>query len=447
MLKYFIYKTKRGSVKMLNFFSRFSRGREIVLLLFLFLAASVGLSARTLTIVLYRPGMLASFQELAHAFTKAHPDIRIRTKVTHGYHGSRLIQEAAYGNLPDIIQAPAYRPDFELAINGYAADLNRLRTVHKVNPDILSGVTFQGGIIALPTAISTLGVFYNRSIFQRLNLSVPRTFKELQNVTKVLRDNGITPFASLLKDNQSLGEFLEFLHSAMLSTAGWGGATGAEAVVQFATAMDNGETNWGSAVDEKKLFHILKWYAQQMSPLAVHNGLNQEVAEFASGQAAMVFQQQDFVLTAQKAEKALGTSFSIGAFPFPWSNNPNDNKFASTAESSFVISTQSSAGQQRAAREFLNFLASPEAIHVWTDHYKLLPAFHNVPTGNLPQAFQDIVVSEDRLGSDPWEFVLCPGDTWRYAMQDGARRYLDGQKSAEEVSHEIDWSWKDHYHP
>ncbi|WP_252891736.1 ABC transporter substrate-binding protein [Thermoclostridium stercorarium] len=60
---------------------------------------------------------------------------------------------------------------------------------------IFDALTFDGKIYAAPTTQTVVCLFYNKEIFDRLNLKVPETYSELKEVIRVLNENGIIPFA------------------------------------------------------------------------------------------------------------------------------------------------------------------------------------------------------------------------------------------------------------
>src|SRR5262249_11795703 len=147
------------------------------------------------------------------------------------------------------------------------------------------------------------------------------------------------------------------------------------AVGKFADSMNAGTGDWGKAVDLKKMFQIMDWYKANLSPDSVNNSWNEEVAEFATGKAAMVVQGQWFINPVIDAQKTAKTDFVIGFTPFAWSNKAADNKFFASADSTFALSAQSSKEKQAAAKKFLAWMASDAAVQVWTANYKLVPTF------------------------------------------------------------------------
>lgn len=52
-----------------------------------------------------------------------------------------------------------------------------------------------GPIWAVPFDVTTIGVYYNKDIFKKYNLSVPKTWDEFEKVLATLKQNGVAPFA------------------------------------------------------------------------------------------------------------------------------------------------------------------------------------------------------------------------------------------------------------
>ncbi|MBW5445735.1 extracellular solute-binding protein [Cohnella sp. CFH 77786] len=70
----------------------------------------------------------------------------------------------------------------------------------------------QGGkIYAVPTSFAAVPLFYNKDIFAKYNLQPPQTYDDLKNVVKVLKDNGVTPFAFGSKDAWTSALFSEMI--------------------------------------------------------------------------------------------------------------------------------------------------------------------------------------------------------------------------------------------
>lgn len=55
---------------------------------------------------------------------------------------------------------------------------------------------FDGGLYAFPVRNVVMGVFYNKPLFEKLNLEVPSTYDEFIQVCEILQENGSVPIAN-----------------------------------------------------------------------------------------------------------------------------------------------------------------------------------------------------------------------------------------------------------
>ncbi len=413
--------------------------KKVGLALFLTSLLVSPLTSETLTIEISQKPLQAAFPELVRAFEATHPGVKLKPIFTPRFEASRLMREAAYGNLPDLFQAPAWAADFELALNGYCANLDSLAKQMHVNPSFLPGVTFQGQVIALPTNVGAIGLVVNKALFARMDLPIPTTFKQLQQDAQILQANGITPFVG---GPQALEQLTMLLHSSQLGVRGYQDSRGPEAVKRFAADMNWAHADWGRVVDLKQLLALVKWFqAHSLPPTSA------AVATFTSEQVGMLFGNQDDVSAILDQQKVQGKFFGVAFIPFPWSQDPAQNRFFSSAENTFVVSTQASARHQRDAKAFLKFLASPHALEIWTHQCRLLPALRDVSLSGLPQGFSDIVQSEEQKGAWPWEMAMCPEQTWQDTLPRALREVLKGELSDEGLAERLNRSWHANYRP
>ncbi|MDQ7849263.1 MAG: extracellular solute-binding protein, partial [Armatimonadota bacterium] len=96
-----------------------------------------------------------------------------------------------------------------------------------------------GKIYGVPFATQTLVIFYNKKIFARYNLSIPKSWDEFLAVMKTLKDHGVLPLANGGKD----GWTLEVL-SGVVAPNFYGGTAFYEAVIRgHTTFRDPAYTN------------------------------------------------------------------------------------------------------------------------------------------------------------------------------------------------------------
>jgi raffinose/stachyose/melibiose transport system substrate-binding protein len=63
-----------------------------------------------------------------------------------------------------------------------------------------------GPLYGVPYEVVTIGVYYNKDIFEQYNLEVPETWEEFEQVLATLKENGVTPF-SVAGTTSALGHY------------------------------------------------------------------------------------------------------------------------------------------------------------------------------------------------------------------------------------------------
>jgi raffinose/stachyose/melibiose transport system substrate-binding protein len=390
-----------------------------------------------LTMSFYKQEITQSLPKLLDAFHAANPGITIVTEIHPNDGGATQAAAAAAGKLPDIMQQPAYSGVIESAKNGYILDLSKQPIIAKVIDGSKQAVTYNGKIYAVPMDFAGIGIIYNKGIFAKYGLTPPTTFLELQKVAVTLKKNKITPFSGLLKENWSIGHFIEMLHSSML-----GAKVGNDGILKFVDGMNKGETSWDKGVDYAGIFKIIDWYKANMAANATEMSWDQQQAAYIKGEAAMMVQGL-WALPNAKDNPNLKSGF----IPFPWSNNAAENRFFADVDSTFTVSAQSKPDKQAAAFKFINWLSNPEAIKIWTTDIQLASTIKGADASGMPAPFQDLMTSVNKNGCYPWVFYMMPTSTWEQAVKNGALGYVLGKSKPADIVAEINESWKTNSKP
>ncbi len=411
--------------------------RKFIVLLVLTTLVLGAVFAQELKMSYYKPEITASLPKLLEAFAKANPGITINTAIYPNDGGATLAAAAASGNLPDIMQQPAYSAVIENAKNGYILDLSKQPVMAKVIDGAKPSITYNGKLYAVPMDFAGIGIIYNKDIFAKYGLKAPTTYLELQKVADTLKKNNVTPFSGLLKANWSIGHFMAMIHSSML-----GSKVKNAGIFKFVADMQSGKTTWDKGVDTAAMFKIMDWYKSAMAPNASEMDWNEQQAAYIKGEAAMMVQGL-WALPNAKDNPKLNSGF----IPFLWSNKAADNRFFADVDSTFTVSAQSKPEKQAAALKFINWLSSPEAVKIWTGDIQLTSTFKGADVSTMPTPFQDLMLSVNKLGSYPWVFSMMPTPTWEQAVKNGAHGYILGTAKPADIIAEVNKSWVTNYKP
>ena len=158
-----------------------------------------------------------TFERAVERFNKANPNIKVNiTVMANDAYKQRLAVAMASGQTPDLFLSWSGGPMYEYANNNQIIDLSPYMNENNYKNRLLDAAvaqgTYNGKIYGFPlTNVSVCSVFYNKEIFQRLNLQVPATIQELETVCDTLIANGITPFSLANKTQWTGSMYFMFL--------------------------------------------------------------------------------------------------------------------------------------------------------------------------------------------------------------------------------------------
>ena len=131
--------------------------------------------------------------ELFDLFYQEYPNIKVNYQQVPAGNYSQIITTRLATNDIDVagIRPENYK---EFAESGYLLDLSEFPWMDNYYDWALKGVTeADGSIYSMQMGLFTEAVWYNKTMFEELNLSVPTTLEEWYEVCDVLLAEGITP--------------------------------------------------------------------------------------------------------------------------------------------------------------------------------------------------------------------------------------------------------------
>jgi len=148
---------------------------------------------------------LSTRQEGTDPIVEAFNASQDKIKVTASYYDTDGIKDACKvaaqsGTLPDMWFNWGGSLGSYYVENGCTYDMTQYAKDNNWSDKFTSGVTtlctLDGQLCGYPTSYNVIGMFYNKAIFEKYNLSVPTTFDEFEQVCATLKQNGITPIST-----------------------------------------------------------------------------------------------------------------------------------------------------------------------------------------------------------------------------------------------------------
>jgi raffinose/stachyose/melibiose transport system substrate-binding protein len=300
-----------------------------------------------------KPEMQATLQEIVDGYNKSQDDVKVKlTSVPDP--GTVLKTRIANGEAPDVINIYPQNADFKgWASDGQFVDLTEESDIlDNLNDGAAEAYAVDSKIYNIPLTTNVSGIYYNKDAFAELGIEVPNTLEEFQAIVKKIKNDGQTPFAEALGDSWTVNGFgqLAWIQSA-------GDAKEANDYLRFSdkgaiTATDEVTKNVAVYLD------LLAGNGQSNSDGALYADT---VAAFAEGEALMMAN-GSWALTVINQQEP---NFEVGFFPMP--GLTADSPAMTVGAADMAVSISANSKNVDAAKDFVNYLSSAEAMQKYYD--------------------------------------------------------------------------------
>jgi multiple sugar transport system substrate-binding protein len=309
---------------------------------------------------------IKAMDELIKRFESANPTIKVKhTTFPYADYQTKIAAAIPAGQGPDVVQLfYGWLDNFVGAkfIQPLPRDAFPPAMIERDFYGIVSAMKRNGEYYGLPTAVRSLGLFYNKNLFKEAGLdpaNPPKTLDQFLEAAKktVKRDaagNMISEGVTLDFPGQDYHWWREVLLRQM------GGAP---------YSADNRKVTYDSEAGAK----ALNYYAdlQRVHKVGQVGFMDEGQAAFRAGRAAMTID-GTFRLGSFGGIK----SFEWGVTELPTGPDGTKSNFASYWVN--AITTKPTGAKLEASKKFLAYLTSPEAMQVWLDTVGELPARKSV---------------------------------------------------------------------
>lgn len=308
-----------------------------------------------------------AFERLVDGFKQQNPEIEVTINTSaHEQFKTLLPSWLTSSQAPDVVTWFAGYRMQTFAKRGLLEPLNDIfpgGSFEKEFPASFKGsASYKGNVYFLPQSWYWWAVYYNKQIFAKYNLNIPRTWDEFLQVCDVLKANNISPIAIGTKETWTAGGWFDYVDSAVN-----GG--------DFHQQLTLGEIAYTDP-RVKETFKTIANLAQ--SDYFIPNASSyswQEAAGFMiRGEAAMYLMGQ-FILDVVPAE----VQSNIDFFPFPIYGN-NTEYAVDTPTDGFMLPAK--AKNKENAKKFMKYLATKEAQGSFCNELGRLAANVNVTPAN-----------------------------------------------------------------
>jgi raffinose/stachyose/melibiose transport system substrate-binding protein len=352
--------------------------RLFVVLLFLVLATSMvfaggnrdaGARAGVQTVTIYHhmgeQAKRDALQAWADEVTRRNPNYRFEITVISDANEYRAIirTRIAAGDPPDIMFG-AVRDYVNLVEAGHIMDITNMSFTRNFEPHVIEGSRVNGRIYGVPVDFGLIMVFYNKDIFNRFNLQVPRTYAEFLQVCRTLQANGVNPLALGFRDGWTAGvDFMQEWYMILNRHP------------NFFRDIDAGRARFADFPEFRRAVERSRERFQfaLANPFGTSN--DESIQMFAAGRAAMLPNGTWSVATVRE----LNPQGNFGLFALP-ADREADTVARLFTDDCFMISSRTR--NIDAVTAFFEYALSPEGMNLWTEKTSLIPAVPGITLRN-----------------------------------------------------------------
>lgn len=290
------------------------------------------------------------YTEFAEAFRKAYPEVELQFISYSGenatYYMHKLLE---VGQAPDIYTANAL-PDSQLQ-KKYLVDLSVYAFSSNYAVSRLNECSVDGAIYMLPCNYSIMGIYYNKTLFEKHGWTAPTSFRELEALVPKIREANVDVAATSLEYTGFGFQYLFNLGDTVFLRT----PEGLEWVERF---LGGGVTADG--VWDETLAYIQRWIDLGMIDATWYGKTTEEAqAHFAQGNTAFFVHGGTFRFSQN--EDGTGDRYGI----IPWlSEDGSGNRYITNTSCYFGLNAELEKPENKQklqdALKFMSFVSTEE---------------------------------------------------------------------------------------
>lgn len=377
-------------------------------------------------------GSDSTMVKLVDMFAASHPGVTVQREVYEDTQMRDIVRTALGANTgPDFI---CY--DISPVTLGILVEANELAPLDDayeqygwkdtIFPEAMQWVTIDGHRYAVPHSYQFEPVFYNKTIYAELGLSVPTTHDEFISNCQAIKDAGYTAIALGNAGNGELRHVFGFPLNNLL---------GADGMADLLLC--------GGSWDQPEVHEAVKIITVDYQEMGFY-------PEFANG-----IQSQDannLFFTGQAAHRLLGSWIigdiveagmdeEIDLFLYP-AIAGGDVLPQTWFGSGFEIPVDSA--NQALAAEFLNTLLSPEGVKLWVEEANQVPVlpFDAAEMSVNPLQQKALGILQDADQPKGWMLPSIVPPQFYDVMNVGFQQVLAGEKTPEQQVQDLQKAWE-----
>ena len=276
-----------------------------------------------------------------------------------------------------------------------------------------------GKVYCFPNGgVNSFGIVYNKDVFEKNGIEVPKTFEEFDAVCDKLKAAGITPLYVSMADAWTVNQIMNGEWPNILS-----------ANPDCLEKLNKNEIRWDSLPEFNEMFVRLKSYVDKGYINSDMATAKYEMAQKAFGTGEVAMMSMGDWADPEYAKVAPEAAGRIGMFAAP--TKDGSSKLAIAGPGGYYISNQ--CKNVDAAKDFLNFMAQDDNIKLNLQTRACTSVWKGIEAANLSSTLADTQKYVDDGNTEihyNQTYVITPSDDANSAFLS----VLLGQKTPEDCA-------------
>lgn len=304
-----------------------------------------------------------AFQAIVDDFKKQNPEIKVVVNITaHEQFKTQLPNWLTSKNAPDVVTWFAGYRMQQFAEKGLLLPIGDVFPDSEFPKAFKNASSYNGKVYFMPQSWYWWAVYYNKDVFKKVGVSVPKTWEEFLVVCEKLKAAGIAPISIGAKDTWTAGGWFDYMNSAV---------NGGE----FHQKLTAGEVSYTDPKVQKTFSFIAELSKKgYFIKNAASYSWQEATKPLFAGKAGMYLMGQFLHDVAPEDKKA-----SIDFFKFPIVGDVTEYSVDTPTDGYMV---PANAKNVKNAKKFMAFLATKEVQEKFCTPLGRLAANKNVPAPN-----------------------------------------------------------------
>ena len=309
-------------------------------------------------------------EEIFDKFNDEYPDLTVDYQHYNAAGYNDIIQQKMMmGEKLDVIGVMNHELSQYIAQN-WLLDIGGESFIQEYNPQLIDSLkqATGGKVYTVAYKAEYFGIWYNKILFDKYNIDVPKTYRDFVSLCAVLKRNDINPIVLGARD-EDVASYVYYLRIF--------DAIDSEFEL---LSYQYGDSRFSDTA-AVTLFDDTQYLIDQgyISPDSVNLTYQQAFDYFKNAKAAMLIAPDaSFNMARDDFEKVCDP----GVFAIPYSNSPQQMK-TPVDDREMMIGISKNSGSAEEARLFLDFLSRPDIVKMYGEQTVSYPTVLNVDTSYL----------------------------------------------------------------